>query len=118
MHQTANRFVLLHQAVANVIIQARPTAIDCASEQWLAMPGETGISGALPIIHCAIRALPPPTIHWRFRGQSLSSGERYVISSAGLGVVNPTIADAGLYTVIARQPKNTAVFDIRVRVFR
>lgn len=121
------RFVDMGQVYVDVVVQSNIVFTDCPQQQWIPImrnvPNRTGSSSIMiqpqqsATIRCAIQALPPPVIFWRFKGRSIATGAHYVASSIGLIVFNPTEEDAGLYTVIAKQPSQTAVFDIRVSVF-
>ncbi|CAH8460877.1 unnamed protein product [Dicrocoelium dendriticum] len=109
----------------DVTVERSVIATDCPNEQWIPMTESLNSrsSGfAEPMysvtIRCVVEALPAPVVHWRFKGSNLVTGQRYITSVVGLTIFNPTQADEGLYTVIANQPNNTVVFDIRVLVFR
>ncbi|KER21695.1 hypothetical protein T265_10040 [Opisthorchis viverrini] len=117
--QDGDRFLEMARAETEVTVERSIITTDCPNEQWI--PSRSG-NRTTPfqesvLIRCVIQALPPPLIHWRFRGKELSTGPHYTTSVSGLRIYGPTEADGGLYTVIARQPKHTAVFDIQVRVF-
>ncbi|VDP90187.1 unnamed protein product [Echinostoma caproni] len=125
--QEGEQFVDMGRVVAEVIVQRSIVFTDCPQEQWI--PINKNASHQMDragtvirpqpsvTIRCAIQALPPPIIFWRFKGQPVATGSHYVTSNIGLTLFDPTEQDAGVYTVIAKQPTQTAVFDIRVSVF-
>lgn len=108
----------------DVTVERRVIATDCPNEQWIPVTENLSSSSGFTdptlsvTIRCVVEALPAPVIHWHFKGAQVVTGQRYVTSTVGLTIFNPTQEDGGLYTVIASQPNNTVVFDIRVLVFR
>ncbi|THD27780.1 Neural cell adhesion molecule [Fasciola hepatica] len=125
--QEGEQFVDMGQVHAEVIVQRSIVFTDCPQQQWIpttkAAANRTDTDSIVirpqqsATIRCAIQALPPPVVFWRFKGQPITTGPHYVTSNVGLMVFDPTEEDAGVYTVIAKQPTQTAVFDIRVSVF-
>ncbi|CAH8642559.1 unnamed protein product [Heterobilharzia americana] len=123
--QDGSRFIEMDRKDANVIVRRSIVATDCPKDQWIpAIPenencssGEDQCGEIKATIRCVIEAFPAPLIHWRFKGVQITTGAKYIITTSGVTILNPTIEDSGIYTVIARQPQQTAVFDLRISAF-
>nr|CAH8870094.1 unnamed protein product [Trichobilharzia regenti] len=122
--QDGNRFVEMDRKDVSVIVRRSIMATDCPKDQWIpVVPGdrncfnEDGCRDLTATVRCVIQAFPAPTIHWRFQGVQITTGAKYIITTSGVTILNPTNEDSGIYTVIARQPQQTAVFDLRVSAF-
>ncbi|KAF8569142.1 hypothetical protein P879_01489 [Paragonimus westermani] len=122
--QDGDRFREMARDEVDVVVERSILATDCPTEQWIplstsnqTLDKDSVYSTQSVTIRCTIQALPSPIIDWRFRGKQISTGSHYTISVTGLTIFQPTEEDAGIYTVIARQPQHTAVYDIQVFVF-
>ncbi|CAI2735550.1 unnamed protein product [Schistosoma spindalis] len=123
--QEGNQFIEMGRKSVNVIVRKSIVATDCSRDQWIPVLGENtncwgndtdcGVPAAT--VRCIIEAFPAPTIHWRFKGVQLTTGTKYIITTFGITIINPTTEDSGIYTVIARQPQQTAVFDLQISAF-
>ncbi|KAH8868490.1 Fasciclin-2 [Schistosoma japonicum] len=123
--QEGNQFIEMDRKSVNVIVRKSIMATNCPRDQWIPVSTEatncmtnvTDCEELTAIVQCTIQAFPAPTIHWRFKGVQLTTGAKYIITTAGVTILNPTREDSGIYTVVARQPQQTAVFDLRVSGF-
>ncbi|CAH8588584.1 unnamed protein product [Schistosoma turkestanicum] len=123
--QEGNQFIEMGRKSINVIVKKSIVATDCPRDQWIPILGEnikcrdnlTDCSVHTATVRCIIEAFPAPTIHWRFKGVQLTTGTKYIMTNFGITILNPTTEDSGIYTVIARQPQQTAVFDLHISAF-
>lgn len=69
------------------------------------------------MIHCQVSGNPAPEVSWRYRGQSISTGGRYVVDPIyGLTIKNITQEDNGQYECRA-EVRETGSFDsVRIDV--
>lgn len=124
--QEGNQFIEMGRKSVNVIVRKSIVATDCPRDQWIPVLEEntkcwgngTDCGGPTATVRCIVEAFPAPTIHWRFKGVQLTTGTKYIITTFGITIINPTTEDSGIYTVIARQPQQTAVFDLQISAFR
>ncbi|CAH8637295.1 unnamed protein product [Schistosoma mattheei] len=123
--QEGNQFIEMGRRSVNVIVRKSIVATDCPRDQWIPVLEEntncwgngTDCGGPTATVRCIVEAFPAPTIHWRFKGVQLTTGTKYIITTFGITIINPTTEDSGIYTVIARQPQQTAVFDLQISAF-
>ncbi|CAL8073402.1 unnamed protein product [Calicophoron daubneyi] len=96
--QEGDRFLELARKEAEVIVERSIATTDCPREQWIPQSSgyeenETSISYFFQedsvTIRCVIQALPPPTIHWRFKGRPITTGGSPPRITFGPRVVGP-----------------------------